>query len=262
MTLDTRLKSPEEKLALLLEFGLIVIDAAGGDTTTDAQAAAAQKVVPVVDETGFVADDLVIIGRGNTLEVGQVASVQAGVSITMKNELKFTHASGEDVKEGKRIDLGDVQEDGVSEELTLGVNVHRAGTKHGPWDATPGDHESEIVAQILNATLDNMGRALGLDVDGSDGGGLGTAAEPWYLDADPERVIRALKDSAEMARGRIPAVYVLGEYQHSGEQFELQYWSCLPAGGDYGMTFVKGTPAVVQFRFFYFSNARRLRWAP
>ena len=64
-------------------------------TTTDAVATAGQKVVPVTATTGFVVGQPVWIGDvAGTFEVGVIASIQAGVSLTMVGNLAGTYASG------------------------------------------------------------------------------------------------------------------------------------------------------------------------
>lgn len=68
----------------------------GGDTTLDGTAAAGQKVVPLTATTNFNIDDWVTIGYQ---ENGQIASVQDGVSITLKENLIKTHLSGAVCKE-------------------------------------------------------------------------------------------------------------------------------------------------------------------
>lgn len=64
-------------------------------TTTDATAAAGQKVVPVAATDGFLVGQSVWIGDvAGTFEIGVIASIQAGVSLTMVVNLTSTYAAG------------------------------------------------------------------------------------------------------------------------------------------------------------------------
>lgn len=250
-----------EKVTELTEVGLLLLQTATpGDTTMDAENQSGQKIVTVTAETNFAIDDDVVMDDGNVLEIGNVEATAAG-QLTMKSNLHFTHASGAIVKELLRIDLGDVTEDGVVDSFSGGMTVHNSGLRHGPWDATLGHSEHEMEFSILNATLDNWLLAMGL-VEGTDSGGTGTNADPWHVDIDPERIFKALQQSAKALNGRVPAVYIKGEYINTGEIFEVQWWSCKYGGGDQGFTIVKGdAPTIIPFRFMWFSGKRLLRYA-
>lgn len=67
-------------------------------TTLDAQAAAAQKVVPLTATADLEATDWIVIdptGAANGPEACYIASVSAGVSVTCTDDLVATHASGQ-----------------------------------------------------------------------------------------------------------------------------------------------------------------------
>jgi hypothetical protein len=189
-----------------------------------------------------------------------VASSTA-TAITLQSNLAFAHASGEAIKELTATVLGEVSEDGFSDSLSVGVELHRVATRHGIWDSTAGQHEQLVEARVLNATLDNWLRAFGLDdAANKDSGGTGTSTDPWFLDVNPERVVKALRDWTGGISGRIPAVYVKGEYLNDGKTFLSEYWSCRPAGGDMGFDLKLGSPTPVVFRYHWFANNRRYRF--
>lgn len=65
-------------------------------TTVDATSAAGQKVLSVASTTGFSAGVNVIIGSGTARqEAGKIASAVGGVSITLVDNLKYEHTSGQ-----------------------------------------------------------------------------------------------------------------------------------------------------------------------
>jgi len=66
----------------------------GGSTTVDADSAAGQKVLNVAATTNFAAGDKILIYKkevGYKREIAEVASVQDGVSLTLKDNLIYTH---------------------------------------------------------------------------------------------------------------------------------------------------------------------------
>ena len=260
MTIDTRSQSITEKVAELSEVGLKLLQAASpGNTTSDAEAAAGQNAISVVSSANFANDEYAMIGEGNEMEIMDIESVDGGTSLTGKSELWRTHASGVVIKELVDVVLGDLTEDGFADELSIGMNVHNVGTKHGAWDSTPGHHEQGLSFQVVNATLDNLQHALGLAA--AAGSGTGSDADPWVLDSDPEQFNKGLLQSSLCWKGRIPCVYVKGEYLNTGEIFEIQYWSVTLGGGDFGFLLKVDDASMLQFRFNWFANRRFLRYA-
>lgn len=259
MTIDTRNRSITEKVAELSEFGIRLVKSGGADTTIAvAGTLAGATTYEVASATGIAAEEYHAIGVGNVMDIAWVRSIAAAV-VTPKDKLVFAHAIGDRVVELEDIALGDVAEDGVSDEFTAGMTTHLVGTRHGPWDQTPGHHEQMVSAQVLNCTLDNLKQALGL-VD-ADGGGSGTLAAPWHLDANPERFAKGLLQSTLCVNGRIPCVYMKGEYLNTGQKFEVQWWSCGLGAGQYGLSLAIGQATTVQFRYQYFGMRRILRHA-
>ena len=262
--IDTRVQGPTEKMAELTEFGLYLLqETSPGDTTTDVTAAADQKVVSVTSETNFTAEDYVMMANAdiNQLEIGRVGATAAG-QLTMKSNLFRALASGVAVKELVKVQLGETTTDGIRDGSERGVNVHHVGTQHGPWDSTPGHHNTKVEVDVVNFTLDNLKFALGL-ADGA-GSGAGSFADPWELDQGLENWGKELLQvTAQNESGRIALFYALGEYLNTGEIWERQWWSCNYADGDQGIQLaVNGDPAMAKFQFMWFSNRRELRYAP
>lgn len=69
-----------------------------GNTTLDGDAAAGQKVIPLTDMTSFVTDDICLIraeDNDDEYEIVEVASTVLGVSVTAKDNLVHSYASGD-----------------------------------------------------------------------------------------------------------------------------------------------------------------------
>lgn len=63
-------------------------------STVDVDSASGQKILNVAATTGFVAGSMVKIGDGTAgEEVGRVASIQVGVSLTLDENLDYTHTA-------------------------------------------------------------------------------------------------------------------------------------------------------------------------
>ncbi len=257
MTIDTRDNAITEKVTEFSEVGIKVLQTTSpGNSTLNAEAASGQNAIGVTSEANFTIDDYAMVDVGNKMEIIDIETLATMVA---KSELWKTHASGAVIKELVDIVLGEVAEDGFADELSIAMNVHNVGTKHGAWDSTPGHHEQGLSFQIMNATLDNLHLALGLAAGA--GSGTGTDADPYVLDSDPEKFNKGLMQSSLCWKGRLPCVYVKGEYLNTGEIFEIQYWSCTLGGGDFGFPLKVDDASMVQFRFNWFANRRFLRYA-
>ena len=113
----------------------------------DSDSAAGQKVLNIQSTTGFAVGDSVIINEdGAREETGIIASIDAGVSITLVDNLESTHpAAQSDIVEADRDETGTVDtiQDDVS--LTLVANLTFAHTQ-AQADAvtlTPGTGRDE-----------------------------------------------------------------------------------------------------------------------
>ena len=74
------------------------LPAALGSTTVDAESALGQKVLSVAATENFAVGETVCIGFSANCEVGVIATIEDGVSLTMEADLTKTHAIGETVK--------------------------------------------------------------------------------------------------------------------------------------------------------------------
>jgi hypothetical protein len=74
-----------------------------GSSTVDADSASGQKVLNVAATTNFNVGDSVLINSGGAREEwNEIASIQAGVSLTLQNNLRYTHlATDADAVAGK-----------------------------------------------------------------------------------------------------------------------------------------------------------------
>lgn len=99
-------------------------------TTVDADSADGQKVLKVASTAGFAEGDVVEIdsaGAGGGAETGTIASIQAGVSLTLEDSLSNAHAALDAdivIRQGKYMDVAEGGSDGDGN-----AGVHRLGKK-------------------------------------------------------------------------------------------------------------------------------------
>jgi hypothetical protein len=75
-------------------FDGLIQEASKANTTVDADSASGQKVLNVTATTNFYKKDTIVIDKGNANEeYHRLASIQDGVSLTMTNNLRYTHTA-------------------------------------------------------------------------------------------------------------------------------------------------------------------------
>lgn len=84
--------------APLMPVDLPMAKSGGGATTVDENSAAGQKVLKVAATTGFASGDKILIYKkevGYKREIHEVDSVESGVSLTLKENLAYTHLAAD-----------------------------------------------------------------------------------------------------------------------------------------------------------------------
>jgi hypothetical protein len=154
----------------------------GAATTTDGAAAAGQKVVPVADTTNLTPGKAVRINDGELMEVGVIASAQAGVSITLVENLVKSHAVGVPVVEQVVYDLGDVTEAGVVTTGTAQTTDVLSAMRRLLLTKLNGYVDLTTEFTLPGLTLDNLAVALAIPFDAIAGDG--STATPFSLVTD------------------------------------------------------------------------------
>jgi hypothetical protein len=155
---------------------------AGASKTVTTASPAGQKVVSMSDTTGFAANSIVRLGSGESLEVGVVASVQAGVSITMTDNIVFARAVGDAVVEQLAYDVGDVTSDGVALSGQAQTTDTMSAMRRLVYTILQGYLDLGATFALPTVTLENLAIALGIPFSAISG--AGTAAQPFSLITD------------------------------------------------------------------------------
>lgn len=260
--LDSINAGPSEAVSELTRVGLLVVPAVPVtslvDTTPVAKRADTVDVT-TADGALFADEDYIAIGGfdPNEIDIAQIEGISVD-ELTLKNGTQFAQPVGRVVQVLEELILGEVEESGIEDGLTLGAPVKHVGTRHGPWVNNPGFHDNEVAFQIMNASLETWKQAFALK--DAAGQGAGTLIEPYSLDLNMEEILRDAVTNPSFINGRIPAVFMEGEYVHSGDQFRVEFWSCSLAEGDRTSQLVIGDNTMVQFRFNWFANKRIKRF--
>lgn len=262
-TLDSINAGPSEAVSELTRVGLLVIPAAPVTTLIDSTPVAKRDVdiaVTAASGANFAPDDFIAIGGfdPNEIDIAQVEAEAPTDTLVLKSGTQFAHPVGRVVQVLEELILGEVEESGIEDGLTLGIPVKHVGTRHGPWVNNPGFHDNEVAFQILNASLETWKQSFALQ--DAAGGGVGTIADPFFLDINMEEIVRDAVTNPAFINGRIPCVFMEGEFVHSGDQFRVEFWSCSLAEGDRTSQLVVGDNTMVQFRFNWFANKRIKRF--
>ena len=167
----------------------LVRDATGGapgnTTINGAGAAAGQKVVPVALTNNFAAGDTVRIGSGEDLELGVVASVQAGVSITLADNLTYAHIVGEAVVEQTAYDLGAIS-GGVNVSASAETSDVAVATQRLAYTTLNGYADLAAEFGLPGITPALLAFAMGIPLSAVTG--AGTAASPYQLAVDGNEI--------------------------------------------------------------------------
>lgn len=122
---ETINKSSADMITQVDEAGFIVpADTPDPDTTIDVAVSAGDTALSVAAEGAAADGDILIIGSGDTQEIGVVASATAG-SITLDLAVKYDHPVGDQVIEAKKVDAGHVEESGV--DFNVSEDIFEAG---------------------------------------------------------------------------------------------------------------------------------------
>lgn len=211
-------------------------DTSGGDSTTVAGTApsAGDTTFDVAsgDGSNYAADDYVRIGgAGDNLEVVKIEGVTTD-TITTVSPLAFDHAVGEAVADVTSTTLGDITEDGVTQEVQPTRNEIASAIKYTPYGFLLARVNQRVSFTIENISKENLAAAFG---KAESFGGAGTSADPYVTHIRGE----------DVASEDVPAVWFTGVMKN-GETFEV--W-CQDANLDPSKTinFVTGNLVGVPF---------------
>lgn len=207
-----RANSPSEVFKRLTEAG-IILDGSGSSTTTDTSATEGDTTLSVNDESVVADGDLIRVDADLDMEIHTVASTTTG-QITLSAALGFDHASGVTVQPVTKTVLGDVTDDGVSEELTADLTDVGVATQQTRYTRLVDQVDGRLEFSVQNVNTDNMLVTVG--IDDADVSGSGTGDDPYVAVHDPQKIVD--KPLGQMA------VYLVGVLE-DGTNVEVQGWN-------------------------------------
>lgn len=213
-----RANNASEVFARLSEAGYIRDASGGGSTTLDSAVTAdgANKTVDVVDASGFSVDDLVRLGTEGTLEVHKVNATDTGSSpntITFDSVIAFDHDSGATVQGQEKVVLGEVTDDGITEDITADRNDINVATRSPVYTRLITAVDARLEFSVENVNVDNYLFSVGVPEDQLTGSGTQSSMD------------QAVLDGAEIIDGRDNiSVYFTG-VMDDGDSVEVHGWN-------------------------------------
>lgn len=162
----------------------IIRDATGtfGSSTLSGAEARGSAAVDVAAITNFSDTDLIRIGSGSALEENEVAGAPAGSTITLAAITDRDHMAGEAVVERNRVNIGHVEEGGITIAQSHETFEVRAATSQTPLIRRTTNVPQDITFPGLNFSVENLALACGLDEAAAQTAvGSGTAVAPYRV---------------------------------------------------------------------------------
>lgn len=215
-----RANNPSEVFARLDEAGYIRDVDAGASTTlsNDVTGDSSTKTLEVGDASGFEVDDLVRIETGTRMEVQKVNAIDTAASpqtITLDSQVAYDHASGDAVVEQEKVVLGDVTDDGVTEDVTADRNEITVATRSSVYTRLINQVDARIEFSVQNLNVENYLISVGI----TDANVTGTGG------VDDKN--QAVRDGAEVISGLSDiSIYFMGTMD-DGDTVEVQGWNAL-----------------------------------
>lgn len=199
----TRLNKPSEVFARVTEAG-VIRDETGSPASTTLDAAASEDDttinIPDGDESNFAQGDVIRIDTGLDLEMQEVESTAVG-ELTLRAAVAFDHDSGVEVVLQTKDVLGDVTDDGITEDVTADMTDIDVATQFRRYTRLVTQADGRIEFSLENVNTENMLFSMGMD-ETSEVTGSGTADDPYVAVHDPLKIAdKQLNDIAIYMEG-------------------------------------------------------------
>jgi len=180
MASDTRLNTSAELWKQLDAAGIITDTASGASQLVDANAAKGDVTLTIDAAGTFTNGDLIRIGSGDELEVNEIVSGAASVTLTLMTGLAYAQLIGGAVVEQEKRDIGHVAEGGVTMDATEETFEVAAATSAKVLVERTTGVTQRITWPGLNWSMRNVATAVGLDED-ADILGTGIVTDPFVV---------------------------------------------------------------------------------
>jgi hypothetical protein len=146
---------------LIQDMGMFIDS--GTTTTTSAILNIGDKTnFAVVASAGFAIADWVRIDTGDSVEFHQVDAIPDGTHLSIRSRIKFAHASGVAVTKQTLTSFGNIAEDGATLSISGSSTPIRSATRRLSLGVKPGSAAMNMAAAVIDHSLSNIARALGI----------------------------------------------------------------------------------------------------
>lgn len=215
-----RANNASEVFARLTEAGYIRDQDTPGSTTTDSAFTADGSIdnIDVADASPFSVGDIVRLDTETRLEHHVVEAVDTASTpnnITFESVIAYDHDAGVDVVQAEKIVLGDVTDDGITEDLTVDRTEIDVATQLATYATLVTSVDARLELSIENVNPENYLFSGGVDDAGATGSG--TAADPGQAVVDGDSVNSGIADIS---------LYFTG-IMDDGDNVEVQGWNAI-----------------------------------
>ena len=154
----------------LTSVGFFTDDAAGSDTVASGGAAGASTVV-LNSGTGFLADDWVRFGAGDTMEIWQLEDVTTN-TLTIRGKFYRQQAVGAVAETQAQTQIAGIAPEGVTVAIGGTVEQLRSALSRTSIGSRAGQANVSFAVPMIETSLSNFARALGIPQAAISGGKL------------------------------------------------------------------------------------------
>ena len=206
-----RVNNNSELWGTLSQFGY-AYDSTAGSTGLTLSSAITSGAIAAVSSSGQSTGAYYRMGDDSNYEMCQVET-PSSLGFTAFSNFAFDHASGETVLLLARTNLGDVSDEGVSDEISADRSQINAATQRHAYDHHINHTNYRVTVNLENLSMENWAFASGILE--SNITGAGTTADPYVVDFTPDN-LDAYDPLFFYARGTLK----------NGNNVEIQWWDC------------------------------------
>jgi len=230
----TRLNTNAELWAALSQFGYSIDSTAASTGVTITTATTAGAEILALSSSGQSTGDYMRIGDDSNYEMVQ-AQTPSTSGFTAFSAFSFAHSTGETALLVTRVNVGDVSDDGVSDEISADRTQINAATQRHAYDHHINHTNYRVTVNLENLSLENWAFTAGIAETGIHG--AGTTADPYVVDFTPDNL-----------DGHDPLfMYARGTLKN-GNTVEIQWWDCR-IDPTKTVTYARGQDAPLQLVF-------------
>jgi len=209
----SRKNNNAEIWAALSQFGYAYDSTAGSTALSITTATTVGQSALVLSSSGQSTGQYYRVGEKGAFEIVEVETPATG-GFTAHSKLAYVHSTGDACMLLLRTNLGDVSDEGLTDEIQADLTQINAATQLGAYDHHLNHTAFRASVSLENLSMENWAFTAGLLESGIHGSG--TKADPTVVDFTPNN-LNAYFPLFFYARGTLK----------DGTTAEVQWWDCV-----------------------------------